>query len=104
MKTSHLGSLLQGIYKISATVVNGKPSWTSKSKAIWYIREKKHWLIGNLDDLGDNLAFIFAINEYSGLDDQRNEWKYWDGRGWKSAKDINVQCLGNFTILSLLGL
>ena len=41
----------QGTYELSASV-NGKPSWRSKSKGIWYRQDHNVWVIGNVNDIG----------------------------------------------------
>jgi len=49
----------QGTYELSA-IVNGKPSWTSLSKAIWYSQVDNDWEIGNLNDIGKNVGVIYT--------------------------------------------
>ena len=94
MKNDALASqgLLQGMYQISG-LVNGKQSWTSNSHAIWYSLDYG-WLIGNLDSIGENICSIYANDDYGGLDDTNNQWKYWDGSNWilASANDIFINC------------
>ena len=41
----------QDTYEMSASV-NGKPSWTSQSTAIWKSQDYNGWMIGNLKDIG----------------------------------------------------
>ena len=94
MKNDALASqgLLQGMYQISG-LVNGKQSWISNSHAIWYSLEYG-WLIGDLDTIGENVCSIYANDDYGGLDDTNNQWKYWDGSNWilASANDIFINC------------
>ena len=87
---------LQGIYQIS-DLVNGQPSWTSNSHAIWYSLDYG-WLIGNLDDIGENICFIYGADDYGGLDDTNNQWNYWDGSNWISAgaNEININCTSKY--------
>ena len=94
MKNGALASheSLQGIYQIS-DLVNGQPSWTSNSHAIWYSLDSYSWLIGNLDGIGENYCYIYGHdNNNGGLDN--NQWNYWDGSAWipASANDIFINC------------
>ena len=83
---------LQGMYQISDPI-NGKQSWTLNPYAIWYSLEYG-WLIGNLDNIGENVCSIYANDDYGGLDDTNNQWNYWDGSNWipASANDIFINC------------
>ena len=94
-KTSH--GTLEGSYKLS-NIVNGRPSWTSisTSKGIWYSQESNLWMLGNLEDLGETMGYIYTINEYGGPDNITNVWNYWDGNSWVTAgsNDINFECKG----------
>ena len=47
----------QGTYESSASV-NGKPSWTSQSTAIWYSQDYNLWMIGNLKGIGKPSGII----------------------------------------------
>ena len=79
-----------GEYQISETV-NGKPSWKSGENAIWYAPYGfRFWLIGYWKKLGENDGEFFALNEYGGLTDNRNVWK-WHGNGstWITPSDSN---------------
>ena len=82
----------QGLYQIS-NQTNGKPSWTLDPYAIWYSLEYG-WLIGDLADIGQNIAAIYALDNYGGLDDNNNQWNYHDGSNWVAASpnDINIDC------------
>ena len=84
--------LFQGMYHIS-DAINGKESWTSNSHAIWYSLEYG-WLIGDLDNIGENVCYIYANDDYGGLDDTNNQWNYHDGSSWipASANDIFINC------------
>jgi len=48
----------QGIYKKSSRLVDGKPSWTSDSQAIWYVSEFNFWCIGALDAIGKSNSWF----------------------------------------------
>ena len=88
--------ILQGTYLISTTV-NGKPSWINGDYAIWFIPSGL-WIIGELSTIGQNLAYIYASNDFSGLTAIENQWNYWNGSAWKLApNDIFVSsCKGTF--------
>ena len=79
----------QGIFKPSSTV-NGRPSWTSASQAIWYMQNNnKKWHIGALDKIGTTTAGILSevVDE---LVDPQNvlSWQYWSDK-WTSTDDKN---------------
>ena len=83
---------LQGTYLLSTTV-NGKPSWTNGDYAIWFLPSNGNWVIGLLNEIGQDLAYIYASNDFSGLTAIENQWKYWTGYAWKLAPtDISVTC------------
>ena len=82
----------QGMYQISH-VINGKQSWISGSNAIWY--EHGDWTIGDLDDIGSSMSVIYAFDAYGGLDDDKNDWQYYNpGHGWMlaNANDVSIKC------------
>ena len=83
---------MQGIYQISDRI-NGKPSWTSVSNAIWYSLNFG-WLIGTQDNIGGDICRIYGADDYGGLDDTNNQWNYYDGSNWVSAtsNEININC------------
>ena len=81
-------AFLNGNYQ-SATQVNGKPSWKNDVYAIWYIQSDNKWLIGELSDIGKNVAWIFAFNDFSGITDNENQWLYWNGNDYTSPSDPN---------------
>ena len=78
-----------GDYQISETV-NGKPSWKSGENAIWYLSVLNIWMIGYRNKLGENDGEFFAQNNYGGLTDSRNVWKYTiDDSTWITPSDSN---------------
>ena len=83
------------MYQI-ADPINGKQSWTLDPYAIWYSLEWG-WLIGELDDIGEDVCAFYAFDDYGGLDDTNNQWNYWDGSNWISAgaNDVNITCTSN---------
>ena len=85
-----LGSI-QGTYELSLPV-NGKQSWISTSKAIWYSSDYNAWLIGELVKLGSNYASVAVVGEYGEVDEISNDWMYVDGSNWiiANANDISV--------------
>ena len=73
--------------------VNGKPSWTSQSSAIWYIHDHNIWILGNLNDTGKQLGDICT----SGMLLRANEngrSNYFNGTMWKKlvANDLSIEC------------
>ena len=84
--------ILQGTYSVSTTV-NGKPSWINGDYAIWFEPSKSNWIFGDLSKIGQDLAYIYASNDFSGLTAIENQWNYWTGYAWKLApNDISVTC------------
>ena len=82
-----------GYYK-SSSIVNGKPSFKRGGKAIWYDDENDDWNIGSIGNLGTESCVIYTNNEFGGLTDSRNKWKY-SNEGLKLAgpNDVTIQCL-----------
>ena len=77
-----------GDYQISETV-NGKPSWKSGENAIW-CNSNGYWMIGYWNKLGEDDGHFYARNDYEGLTDNRNVWKYTkDERTWTTPSDSN---------------
>ena len=87
----------QGTYQSSSTV-NGRPSWTSKSQAMWYVPQFKDYRIGHLKDIGSTNGGI-ATSENDELIDPQHavSWKYYKGDdGWVSStkeNEIIVECI-----------
>ena len=81
---------LQGDYQIS-TPLNGKPSWTKSTYAIYY--RKGYWAIGPMESIGGEFAWIYASNDFSGLTDSDNVWKFSNGSNFEypsNPKDIQI--------------
>ena len=94
-EVSNSFAFLNGNYQI-ATNVNGKPSWKNDAYAIWYIHISNNWLIGLLSEIGNDYAFIYALNDFSGITDNDNQWLYWNGNAWTSPSDpndIQIACM-----------
>ena len=85
----------QGTYELSEAI-NGKPSWKSGTKAIWY-SQYKQWIFGKTSNIGTNYGVIFSFANTDCPQQVKasgNIWKYWDGSEWQEANlnDINFQC------------
>ena len=89
----------EGIY-YNSSIVNGKPSWTSISQAIWYDQQYNDWNIGSLDDIGSSTSGIYSDDgNLCPFHLPSEMWKY-SNNGWTSAGvgEINVACLnGNLS-------
>ena len=80
---------LQGIYGVYQTT-NGRTSWKSTSKAIWYIPYFDDWAIGDLSNIGTTTREIISNGDQgdrSPSDVPNDEWNE-DG-------DIIVQCVND---------
>ena len=87
----HEIGFLQGDYQMS-TQVNGKPSWTKSTHAIYYMLSG-HWVFGPLESIGGDFAWIHARNDFSGLTDSYNAWTFYNGNSFtppSDPKDIQV--------------
>ena len=84
-----------GTYKRSSDV-NGRPSYRNDEFAIWY--EENKWIIGKLEHLGSNTGSIFTEDNFGGLIDKKNLWKYlgisYYGTIWNKAttNDFTIEC------------
>ena len=95
---------LQGIYALQQ-IINGKTSWKSASKAIWYYPDWKDWLIGDLKDIGNKTYEIRSYGDYT----DKSPSDVANGE-WNRSDDIIVQCKNakgkisshNFTIIYIL--
>ena len=91
-------STLEGTYH-NLYMVNGKPSWTSASNAIWNAQE--NWHIGNLDNIGEFVGDIHSsFGSQCPFDLLSEMWYYYDTEnGWTNAgaNEIKIDCLkGNY--------
>ena len=77
-----------------STSVNGKPSWTSQSKAIWYIQNGNMWMIGNLKNIGEPLGFICTTGILLGAN-ENGKWSYSHEMKWKKldTNDFSIECV-----------
>merc|ERR1711971_1139581 len=71
----------QGTYEMS-TSVNGKPSWTSQSKAIWYIQNRNMWVIGHLRNIGKPNGTIVTTGTLFGAN-ENGKWNSIIEKKWK---------------------
>ena len=73
-----------------AESVNGYPSFRAGTKAIWYyknIHGSNFWMIGPIKHIGTNKGGMCAQNQFGGLTDRRNVWRYRDNNGnWKTTE------------------
>ena len=89
---THCGKY-QGAYELSA-LVNGKPSWTSQSTAIWYIQDGNTWEIGNLNDIGKPLGNIYTTGTLFGAN-ENGKWNSIIEKTWKNPdkNDFTIECI-----------
>ena len=93
---------MEGVYHISS-MVNGKESWTSTYKAIWFYQLQ--WSIGSLEYIGEISDQMYARSNGNQCPFNllSEKWKYVNN-GWKaaSADEIKIQCLrGNLSALNI---
>ena len=91
-------SSLQGIYGVYQTT-NGRTSWKSGSKAIWFVPDWNDWAIGELKSIGTETREINSNGDQgdrSPSDVPNDEWNE-DG-------DIIVQCVNDKGKMILLTL
>ena len=70
-------------------------SWTSKNKGIWYNAGKRIWLIGSKENIGGEIAGVYAAGiPGTGPLNPENLWHY-RNKGWKTddKKDIKLSCI-----------
>ena len=77
---------LQGIYAVHQET-NGRTSWKSASKAIWYYPDWKEWFIGDLKDIGNKTYEIRSFGQSTDKSPSDVPNGYWNG-----DDDIIVQC------------
>merc|ERR1712129_397800 len=86
----------KGVYQIS-TLVNGWPSWTSRSQGICYIPQLKKWGIGPLDSLGSVMVGIWnKLESVSEWPYEIKDWEYLSSLyGWQpeTVNEISVECI-----------
>ena len=93
-----------GDYQISETV-NGKPSWKSGENAIWFLLDS--WMIGYWNKLGEDDGEFHAWDDYGGLSDIHNIWKYTvDDGPWitpSSSNDVIITCSTGKNLQNIFG-
>ena len=99
----NLKGSLNGTYDFS-TIFDGKPSYVNDDHAIWYDSSNTLWVIGNVENIGQNIASFLAYDGFSGLTDPNNEWKYKFEGSWvpSSPNDINITCKNEETLIPLM--
>ena len=84
---------------------NGRGYWTKKdgTGAIWYYKEYKQWMIGDMNYLGTKWHGISAMQTSVSCPTQNiKRWSFWNGIKWKSGKSpsgkshIHLYCQENF--------
>ena len=75
-------------------LVNGKPSWTLNSKAIWYNQDHNLWLIGNLNQIGTTMGRFFTTGTLFGAN-KNGKWKSSIEKKWKKLdkNDFSIECI-----------
>ena len=83
----------QGTYETSA-LVNGKPSWTSQSTAIWYSQDDNDWQIGDLINIGTDLGIIYTDGMLL-TPNKNGKWMYDIEEMWKEldTNDFSIECI-----------
>ena len=81
----------QGTYELSESV-NGKPTWKSQSKAIWYVQD--HWMIGILDNIGKPNGNFYTGGMLLG-ENEKDKWNSSIEKTWKKLdkNDFTIECV-----------
>ena len=91
---------LQGIYGLYKRT-NGRSSWKSATKAIWYIPLAQHWAIGDLEDIGTVNSKIVSDTseiEKTQFDFSRSKWNYPSESDYLftgDEADVVIQCVND---------
>ena len=98
----------QGTYLLANVKVNEKPMWLSDSHVIWYNINKEQWVLGLLQNLGnerykfsgrsseDKLLMPCEENFWRHHNMRYKEWQEPSGYGLHyDLNSINIQCRGN---------
>ena len=93
---THFGEK-EGIYKKSGKV-NGKTSWNSTSRAIWFNSASEAWVFSHLSSIGNpDYGAIASINQgilSCPYNVPNFMWKYYTPSRKKVIEnDVNIQCL-----------
>ena len=77
-----------------SALVNGKPSWTAQSTAIWYSQDDNDWQIGDLINIGTDLGVIYTDGMLL-TPNENGKWNYDNGEMWKEldTNDFNIECI-----------
>ena len=81
---------VQGLY-VKSTTVNGKPSWTEGSRALWF-GSNGLWMIGEKASIGSNSGWLYS--PVSGQPyGNTNDWLYHNGAAWVNPiGEIELEC------------
>ena len=76
---------------------NGRELWLHSDGRIglWYVKDYKDWALGT--NIGTKLKSLGTINDLATACpyDDRNTWKYYDGKSWHSTgPDFEIRCQG----------
>ena len=75
-----------------STLVNGKHSWTSQSKAIWNCGNV--WWIGSLNNIGKAVGAFTTTGMLLGAN-ENGKWESFIKKAWKKLdkNDFNIECI-----------
>ena len=81
-------------------LVNGKPSWTLNSRAIWYNQDHNLWIIGPLHQIGTTMGFFYTTRTLLGAN-ENGKWKSFVEKKWKKIdkNDFSIECIARNTSL-----
>ena len=90
----------EGIY-FNSSLVNGKPSWTSTSNAIWFVKGlasySSGWMIGLLSSIGQGSPGMYSESVHlCPFDIPSEQWYYYSAENvWELAgqNEIKLECL-----------
>ena len=73
-------------------LVNGKPSWTFGTEAIWYNQDC--WIIGNVNQIGTTMGCFFTTGTLFGAN-ENGKWKYFKSNTWTclDRNDFSIECI-----------
>ena len=98
-KHAKLQKSLIGQYSYKGTR-NGRGYWTKKdgTAAIWYYKDYKEWMSGDINYLGTKWHGMSAMQTSVSCPTQNvKRWNFWNGIKWRSGKShIHLYCRENF--------
>ena len=87
-----------GRYERSSDI-NGKPCYRMGKQAIYYYPDSNQWKIGHIDKIGIGRCRMYAQNNFGGLTDEKNVWKYFD----KTQKSIRTSESNDIVVKGITG-